>query len=236
MRKYSIPKFMYVLVVLILAGLSIGYTYAYFSAMDSASSSLKAGEVDVCWVDSESGMTMQSLTGTVNPGHLTTVNNVQTIKLTNSLKRDGYVHLQTKDKSDQNIDITLQVDNRGTVDAYCRIKITATYVPLSGGNALTCEDGWLKLYLNNADTFNADMAITDLGWTYYNGYYYYGSVSGTDLSLTPVTKGNGEMLANYIYLDKDAPSKILGATVNIVVTLEAVQTTNDAYKSVWNLT
>ena len=76
------------------------------------------------------------------------------------------------------------------------------------------------------------------GWFYHNGYYYYGTKTtsvetGTTIALTEVSAYGGQVVADYIYLDENAGSVIFGSSVKIILTLESIQTTNNAYVSVW---
>ena len=114
----------------------------------------------------------------------------------------------------------------GTVGAYCRIKIDATYIPVGSTEVKQCEDGWIQLAMDKT-------LITAGDWCEYDGYYYYGSKNGTTLTLTELSKKGGVDVANYLYLSPDSSIELYDATLSIIVRLEAIQTTNSAAYYEW---
>ena len=230
MRKYAIPKYIYIGVALMLIILSVGYTYAYFSAIATANADITLGKIDIVWRDANYSASLSSLFEDSN-----------TITISSTLKRGGYVPLKSViEKGDQKgteVDLRLQISNvNGTVGAYCRLKITATYQATDQqGNAVgevfTCEDGLVKLALD--DTFITDIDVN--GWVFQDGYYYYGYQDGDELKLNTLAKLQAQLVANQIYLSPDVDATIFGAKAKITLTLEGVQTTHEAYKSVWEL-
>ena len=128
----------------------------------------------------------------------------------------------------------------GTINAYCRIGIVAKYTPKNLTTEITCENGWIQLALKNAKS-GVTKLITDNGWFYYNGYYYYGSETKdgegnvTARTLTELECGTSQEVANNLFLSDSAASNMFGASVSITLTLEGIQTTNDAYQYAWQL-
>ena len=230
MRKYALPKYIYIGVALMLIVLSVGYTYAYFSAIATANAGLTLGKIDIVWRDANYNSSISA-----------EFEDSSSIAISSTLKRGQYIPLKSViEKGAQKgkeVDLRLQISNvNGTVGAYCRLKITATYQATDAqGNAVgevfTCDDGWVQLALDN--TFITDLDVN--GWVFQDGYYYYGYLDGDDLKLNTLAKLQAQLVVNQIYLSTDADATILGAKAKITLTLEGVQTTNGAYKSVWEL-
>lgn len=225
MRKYAMPKVAYILLMMILLCLSIGYTYAYFSAIDKVKGSLILHSINVSWRD---GGSNDARIPTLFDNPTTNENEAMSIAITGELVRGGYTQIKARDINNNIKNIKLKISNFGTTGAYCRIKITGTYLDKNNEQKV-CEDGWLQLALSDDDSYDL---ITENGWTYYNGYYYYGADIN---SLTELSRNSGLTVADYLYLSSTSSADVYGATLNIVLTLEAVQSSNNAYKSVWNL-
>lgn len=240
MRKYAIPKAVYGILVLILLCLSIGYTYAYFSAVDSASSTTQLGLIDISWRDNNHFSSMQFLFDKTE----TDTNEAQSIAIIGELERGKYTEIKANNKAGTLTNVRLEASNSlGTVGAYCRIKLEASYIPLNSATPIPCST-YIKLAL---DTGDEKVLITDLniadhninGWFYDNGYYYYGTkttdpeTGKTTYNLTELTAGGGQVVADYLYLDTSASSNMFGSSVSIKLTLEGVQSANNAYESIW---
>ena len=222
MRKFAIPKYIYVLLVLMLGVLSIGYTYAYFSSTYKVESKLKIGQVNVVWCDRG--------TGNVINGENKTI-----FVTSEELDVGEFSPIQTPTDEDGVMqEIVLEVCNRdATVSAYVRIKIDAKYTPNGESNSINCGEQWVQLALNNN---GVNQKLTENGnWFYDNGYYYYGTNNGTSKTLTELDINSGKTVASHIYLDNNVDADIYGAIMSITLTVEAVQTTNNAYQSVWGV-
>ncbi|MBQ7880478.1 MAG: hypothetical protein IJ358_01375 [Clostridia bacterium] len=237
MRKYAIPKTMYIALIAILLCFSVGYTYAYFSATKVASASLTLGYIDVTWRDGNNGDAAFSSTETFDK-ESTTDDESLAIGIIGEITRGGYAQITAKNVSDQTRNIMLKMANiNGTVGAYCRIKIDATYTPAGSTEIKQCEDGWVQLAM--------EQTLITLGdWCEYNGYYYYGSktttttdgVTTTTFELTELSKKGGVDVANYLYLSPESSTELYDATLSIIVRLEAIQTTNNACEHEWGIT
>ena len=74
-----------------------------------------------------------------------------------------------------------------------------------------------------------------------DGYYYFGTkttdeqTQTTTITLREVPAGEGREMADYIYLSEDADPEILGSSVNIILTLEGIQTKNNAHQTEWGI-
>ena len=231
MRKYSIPKAVYGLLIFILICLSISYTYAYFSASDIVTGEITLNSIDVTWRNENSNM---ALIPTLFDDPTTEdINEALSIQIVSDLKRGDYVQLQAKDIHGVKQDIKLNISNIGSTGAYCRIKLTGTYITKLGEEK-TCEDDWLNLALGGAN--DTKKLMTSSGWFYSDasgeGYYYYGSSIN---SLTELGKNSGLTLADYIFLSAESSTDMYGASLKVILTLEAVQSSNSAYKAVWGI-
>ena len=231
MRKYAIPKVAYVMLMLILICLSVGYTYAYFSSTHSASSDVELGQINVKWIDNISGA---PITTTFDKTGTTTINEAKSIAITGELKRGDYAEIKANDKDGTLTKVILEIDNTAsTVDVYCRIKLTATYTPQGSSTPVNCNYDWVQLASSDKKV------LTSSGWFYDNGYYYLGAkpknaTDNTTIRLTSIQGvTGGQIVAEYIYLSPDASASLFGSTINITLKVEAVQTANDAYKTVW---
>ena len=235
MRKYAIPRVAYVLLVLMIACLSIGYTYAYFSAEATATNDTELGKINIVW----------NASSTDKSGQVSNMfNNSSNIPILSKIKRGEYTSILALGKEEDELAITLRMSNSGdaSVPAFCRLKIEATYTPLNGTET-ECDPGWIQLALGNEASKELITERSTNGWFYdeYTGYYYFGEMYTNNgspvVELFELGEGQSLAVANYIYLDSSAPSEIIGATVNITLKLEGVQTTNDAYKqaSVWGV-
>lgn len=240
MRKYAIPKVVYVLLIALLSCLSIGYTYAYFSNTALANSNVSMGKINVIWTDSaQNGKPITDVFA-----------NTASIPLTGELKRGEYTPLTALDKNGDSKTVKLQIYNymgtnpeapEATVGAYCRLKINATYTP-EGGTETEFSQEWIKLSLNinSNDIFITELARYQYrGWVYLDGYYYFGQTTtnfetGKDyIQLHQLSVGGGQLVADKIYLSPQATSVLFGAEVKITLTLEGIQTTNGAYNTKW---
>ena len=240
MRKHlSLANVCMVLMAILLC-FSIGYTYAYFSAVKVATGSAKVGRIDVSWRDANNNDA--SIVSTFDNSTTTEVNEALAIAVKDELRRGEFLEIKEAAKTDSDVGLKLKIANiTGTVGAYCRVSIDAKYTPKNSTTPVDCPVGWIQLALDTNLTDTTDpVLITNSGnWCLYNGYYYYGATSGTGenitLSLTALAAKSGVDVANFIYLSPDASAEIFGSTLSIVLTLEAVQTTNNAYKTVWGI-
>jgi len=240
MRKHLSLVNACMVIMAILLCFSIGYTYAYFSAIKVVTGDAKVARIDVSWRDANNNDA--GIVNTFDNSTTTTVNEALAIDIKGELRRGGFIEIKEEGKTDAQPGLKLKIANiTGTVGAYCRVKIDVKYTPKNTTTVKTCPVGWIQLALDNdlTDTTDPEL-ITDSGnWCLYNDYYYYGELTtsgGTPtLDLTALAAKSGVDVANFIYLSQDADADIFGASLSITLTLEAVQTTHDAYKSVWNL-
>lgn len=230
MHKHTITNLAYVIVVIMLACLSLGSTYAYFSASDPTKVSAPAGsnllgKIDIEWRD-----------GTLDASIPTLFNSPNEIAINTDLKRGDYTDIKANDKNDTERTIKLAISNTsGTVAAYCRIQITAQYKPKNATKFEDCGTQWVQLALDNGTTTKL---ITDNGWFYENGYYYLGtksSVTGA-VTLQKLDARTSKTLANKIYLLPTSSTQMYGASVKITLKVDGVQATHDAYKTAWSVT
>lgn len=245
MRKYTIPKIAYVLVVMLLSCLSIGSTYAYFSAKHTASSNLTLGKISIAWKDYVKDAYIPSL-----------FDDVQAIVIDKEtkLQRGQYTSIKSllpkenEEDDDEFIDLSLAMSNvDATTSAYCRIEIIAKYTLNNAPSTqYDCDDGTVQLALN--DSLITQVQVNEVsgeryesGWFEHNGYYYYGNatkdVDGniTRATLKELSVGETKLIANQLYLSTNADAEMLGASMTIMLTLEGVQTAHDAYKTVWQV-
>ena len=218
MRKYAISKSVYIIWIAILLFLSIGYTYAYFSAIDTVTTNGVVHDINVSWRDENANDALLS----------TWFNDVSSIALSSELTRGDFVQIKALNKDTQLQEVKLKMANFGSTGAYCRIKITATYVNNSDEQK-TCDDDWFELALADGTDKNL---ITDNGWFYHEGYYYYGANVN---NLTELSRNSGVTVADYIKLSTDSDADIYGANISMTLTLEAVQSSNQAYKYIWGI-
>ena len=207
MRKFSIPIIMYVISIAMLLTLSIGQTYAYFSAIKTASGSVGMADVSMVWRD---GNTMSPLD--------TIFDDVNSIVVSSNLKRSEYTQIQGLQNSTiQNI--TLLIQSTSSIDVYCRVKLTATYI--SDGETKDCSE-YILLAYNGSE-------ITSTGsWKLEDGYYYY---KGTNL--TAISSGSAVRLANQFYLSPNSDADIFGKQISIQLTAQMVQASNNAEQFEW---
>ena len=222
------------MLVAILVCLSIDYTYAYFSATHISDAKMTAGAIDLNWKTENSNLSDD---------------NIVTVT-TSSLSRGSYQTLKIKNTSGE---IGLWISNSSssnTVPAYCRIKISAKYKTQGSDTWEDCADTtWIKLALTDADTEElvydtdgktvVDISRTDYNftdyrnlWVYKDGYYY---CVDEDFELMSISKGKGFMVADYIGLAADMDATLLGASLDITLTVEGIQVTHDMYTT-WGLT
>ena len=153
-------------------------------------------------------------------------------------------HLKIRAKNYENIasDVMLEMYNNGSIETYCRIKIDATYTPENSTEKKPCGNDWFKLALWNGEehVFITDFPYDENDpntWVFNetDGYYYFGTRENTTYDLIPLGVRLSKNVADYIYLSENANPEILGAQVNIVLILEGIQTTNDAYIHEWGI-
>lgn len=245
MRKYAIPKFMYIIVSAILLCFSFGYTYAYFSATAMVESTLKMNRVTVNWVHLNAGGQTQSIDS------LSVYNNDNVVVLTNDLKHGVYVQMQAQtyktvtneetkettkvpnvDEGGNNVttNVKLGIRNNGDVAIYCRIKLTATYI--ADGGEKEDISSYVKLATYNSGTAKYVFVEDQSSWFINEGYYYYGT---TIKNLTQIDASGYIAFANYVYLDPAASTELYGKQVSVTLSLEAVQFEHEAYGSAWGL-
>lgn len=220
MRKFAIPKSIYVLLIFVLCILSIGYTYAYFSSTHQASANLELGKVGMVWRD-------YAVDQIINNG----ANSISITSEELDAGKFSKIQALTADQSSTRDSVLALMNSDATVSIYCRIKIEASYIPKGDTVSIDCEDQWIQLAYDNGD--GNPKLITNNGWFYYNGYYYWGD--SETKALQSINAQNGIIVANRIYLSTDVGADIYGGAVSITLTGEAVQTTNNAYKSVWEV-
>lgn len=255
MRKYAIPKVLYIFLATILLCLSVGYTYAYFSAIHTASSTVSLGKVNVIWRDANMLAPIQqvyddSTTDKVNeamsiqimatpPSDLDEEELENYVETPAVIKRGEYLKIRAKNYEDNVEDVLLEIYNGGTISTYCRIKVKATYIPENSTEEKDCGDDWFKLALWDGEdyVFITDFPYDENTWVFNesDGYYYHGTKAGDTYNLIPLDARLSKNVADYIYLSETADSEILGAEVSIVLILEGIQTTNDAYIHEWDI-
>lgn len=222
MRKFAIPRYVYVLLVLMLGILSIGYTYAYFSSMHQVEAKLQMGKIGLIWCD--------------NAEFGAAINGTNVISITaEELDAGEYSQILafTDDQGSTRASV-LELENKdGTVAIYCRFKIDATYQPKDGSVSVACEDRWIELAYKSGESSPALLSNED--WFYHEGYYYYGSDNGSTKTLSSIASKSSFIVANYIYLSSEVDADMYGGTISIKLIAEAVQTTNKAYQQVWGV-
>ena len=112
-------------------------------------------------------------------------------------------------------------------------EIDAAYTPKDETTPIPCGEQWVQLAYKYGE--NDIVLIEGDGWFYDNGYYYYGVDYGAYKVLTPTGARQGVVIADYVYLQSDIDASIYGSSMSITLTAEAVQTTNNAYKTVWGV-
>ena len=220
MRKFAIPKFIYVLVVFVLGILSIGYTYAYFSSTHQASANLELGKIGLVWRDN-------AVDKVINNG----ANSISITAEELDAGEFSKIQAPTQDQSSMRDSILALLNNDATVPIYCRVKIEASYTPRDETEPVECGSQWVQLAYDSGNG-NAKL-ISNNGWFYDDGYYYYGN--GSTKKLQAINAKNGIIVANRIYLSPDVDADVYGGAMSITLIGEAVQTTNNAYQSVWGV-
>ena len=222
MRKFAIPKYVYVLLVLMLGVLSIGYTYAYFSSTHMAEAKLQLGYINVVWYDNNVSSVINGENGSI-------------AITAEELDAGKFSKIQTlnEDKSETlNSQLSL-LNQNATVSAYCRVKIDAIYTSEGANNSIACGEKCVQLAReSSAGTIKV---IDENGWFYHDGYYYFGTDDGSTKTLTKISANAGVVIATHIYLDPSVSADVYGASMSITLTVEAVQSTNNAYQSVWEV-
>lgn len=252
------PKVLYVFIACVLLCLSVGYTYAYFSAVHTASSAVSLGKVNMMWRDGNLFAPIQQIynnpeTDGVNeamsiqimavpPSGLTEEELEDYVDVPADVKRGDYLKIRALNYEDIVSDVMLEMYNNGSVETYCRIKIDATYTPQGGSDEIPCGNDWFKLAMWDGDDY---VFITDFvydennpnAWVFNetDGYYYFGTESGGTYSLIPLGVRRSKNVADYIHLSNTADASILGASIRINITLEGIQTTNNAYIQEWGI-
>ena len=221
MRKYSLSYAVCALMAILLM-FSLGYTYAYFSATKAVTGNVSLHNVGVQWENGDFELDAPIATLFDDPTQ---------IVVKSTLSRGTHCPITAETKTEGDIDVILAMRNTGSTPINCRIKINATYVT-KNGETKTCGDQWIKLALSDEYDPSSITFITDNGWVYHNGYYYYGSSTS---SLTDVNAGRSVPVADRLYLDPTSNADMYGASVSISIVIEAVQAEHDAYKSEWGL-
>lgn len=220
MRKFAIPKSIYLVLVLLLGILSAGYTYAYFSSTQQAAAILELGKLDLVWRD-------KSINAIINNGDDSISVSAQEL----SAGEFSKIQASTQEQNSMR-DLILELVNiDATVPIYCRIQINATYIPKGETDSFDCDEQWIQLAYD--DGAGIPKLISDKGWFYDEGYYYYGDGSTKTLNTIEATKE--VIVANYLYLSSNVDVDVYGGTISISLIAEAVQTTNNAYQSVWGV-
>ena len=138
MRKFTIPKYLYILLVVVLGVLSIGYTYAYFSSTYQASANLQLGQIGIVWRDAVVNKVIN--------------NGANSISITSEeLDAGEYSKIQapTDDQSSMRDSSLSLLNQNATVGIYCRIKLDATYIPKGESEPIPCGDQWIQLAYDN---------------------------------------------------------------------------------------
>ena len=218
MRKYTMPKAAYISLVLLLISLCVGYTYAYFSAFYERPAQLELGYVSVVWYDQNYTL----INGT---------NNVISVGA-EKLSSDGFSKILALGEGNETRNLTLRIGNKpegdkATVASYCRIKIDASYTPSGSDTSKPCGDQWIQLAYKGSGT--SIKLLTQNGWFYHDGYYYWGN--GTTKQLSEFWIASGERtvnIADYLYLAPTVDADVFGSSISIKLKVEAIQTTNGA--------
>ncbi len=234
MRKYSIHKSLYTVLILVLLCLSVSYTYAYFSASTVITGKMTLHTIDVTWRNENSNMAL--LPSLFDKPETSDLNEALAIQITGEIKRGDYAQIKATDINGTLQNVKLNISNTGTTGAYCRIRLAGKYTTKLGEQK-TCPDEWLNLALGGSGS--TKKFITNNGWFYSTGssdgvgYYYYGTAFN---SLTELGKNTGLTFADYIYLSATEDNiDMYGASLTITLTLESVQSSNSAYKTIWGI-
>ena len=230
MRKYAIPKTFYAILIALILSLSIGYTYAYFSAYKTADGGASIHNVNVNWYNLYSLKDMDAEFGENT-----------TIQVASKLKRGACSTIYLGTEGEDNYQpISLALSSESQIGVYCRVKLEAIYT----SKTVTDQDcsEWIKL-ANNNDDGSYTLLENSGTWIYLNGYYYYGAEdtstgdkdsNGIGVIPIPILNEDITPVASLLYLDDEQSSAdIYGATVTITLTLESVQAANEAYKTWW---
>lgn len=126
-------------------------------------------------------------------------------------------------------DKKVSVKNVGTKCAYVRVKLTPEWGDKSGEGGAFVADNTLattnvSLGLNTNDWVYVTSANPGEGW-----YYYNKKLCPGDNATTP------NLLNSVTLVGESTDNKYQGKVFRITVEAEAVQSSNDAYKSEWNL-
>lgn len=227
MRKYAIPKYIYILISALLLCFSLGYTYAYFSATAVAEGNVGMNRVQINWIY-----------GSANDvDDLPIYTGSNTIVLANGLKLGARTPIEVHqysagekvyDNGDPvTVTLNLGLQNSSDVSVYFRIKLTATYEENG-------EDVDISQYVTlESYTGGNYVPITSRGWFYHTDGYYYLGTSASKLTKTAVD--DYFMVAGYMYLDPDVGTELYGKEMSISIKAEAIQTEHDAHVSEWKL-
>ena len=224
MRKYAIPKLLYLVAVVMLVSLSFGVTYAYFSATVTVTGTAKMNQLVCYWIDSP---TFTQVSGIVS--------DTSEIQLVNTLQIGEHTRIKVQVDSTTQREISLGIGRQGNdVEAYCRIKLVALY---SVDDWVTSKDCSSSISLTNSyvdSSSGEDVTkyndINGHGWTRDGNYYYY----GTKASPTPFATNAIKLdVAEYIHLASNATPELYGASVKITLSLDIVQSAHDAHTFVW---
>ncbi len=228
MRKYAIPKYMYILISALLLCFSLGYTYAYFSATAVVEGTVGMHRVQINWIHGAAN----------NVDGLPIYAGSNTIALANGLKRGVHTPIEVHQYSegekvyDDNgepitVALNLGLQNASDVSVYFRIKLTATY---ENGDDVVDISQYVILESYTGGNY---VPITNRGWFYHtDGYYYLGSSA---ISLTEKYGGDYFIIAGYMYLDPAVGTEMYGKELSLLLKAEAIQSEHDAYVGEWNL-
>ena len=220
MRKFVTPKAVYVLLILLLGILSVGYTYAYLSSVKQVSGTLELGKIGLVWRDNSINEVINNGANSISVG-------------AQELDAGEFSKIQTLTQGQNSMrDLVLELVNiDATAPIYCRIKIDATYTPKGETDSIECDEQWVQLAYDNGN--GTPKLISDNGWFYYEGYYYHGSADTK--TLEELDAAEGLVVANYIYLSSNIGTDVYGGSISISLIGEAVQATSDAYQDVWGV-
>ncbi len=117
-------------------------------------------------------------------------------------------------------DKDVTVKNEGSKNAYVRVKITPQWGDLG-------QEGFVVD--NNLAVQNVTLNWSTEGWMLHtDGYYYYKSV-------LPADEESTLLLDSVTLVGADTTNDYQGKVLHITVEAEAVQASNEAYKSVWEM-
>lgn len=214
------------LVILALVFLSaISFVYAYFTA-----SAIISGDLEFNQFDVSLNYTSNSITTQIAKTNAGNVNTLTLYPSLNSVARGVVFNLQTQSSVDVDL-VSIKTANNST-SAYVRFWIDAFIV----------DDGVVDTTVNYAQYFTLGYRQTVSGVTsvvvpntVYRNVYDMGDQDGTTNLVTYYIKNSLAANASAdcfdaIQFDENAPSVLLGKSIKLTLSFEAVQSTNNAYK------